>query len=185
MIRELLWAPVAWAVSRRPVVDWLIQRAVRTPYSHIPHDGSYMERYWLFNAYDQVNKINGTKVWHWRKWLPSIRLHKINRADSDDHMHDHPWDARTIILRGMYIEQRLEEDHDLALFGFVEEVENHYRRNAGDTARVLFGQYHRINTVSKGGVWTMFITYKYRGTWGFLVNGVKVKWKEYLGVQDH
>jgi hypothetical protein len=177
MIRELLWAPLAWAVSRRPVVDWLIQRAVHTPYSHIMKDGQpYMERYWLFNAYDKATKDS------WRRFFPSIRLHKICAPDSDDHMHDHPWDARTIILRGMYIEQRLElEETPLG----VHLWEHHYRRDAGSTARVLFGEYHRINTISKGGVWTMFITYKYRGTWGYLVNGVKVKWREYLGVQDN
>lgn len=32
------------------------------------------------------------------------------------------------------------------------------------------------------GVYTLFITGPYRGTWGFLVGGVKVKWRDYLGL---
>lgn len=27
------------------------------------------------------------------------------------------------------------------------------------------------------------ITGKYRGTWGFLVDGVKVQWRKYLGLE--
>jgi len=44
-------------------------------------------------------------------------------------------------------------------------------RNAGYTGPLLFGQYHRISKVSPGGVWTLFITGRKRGTWGFQVNG--------------
>jgi hypothetical protein len=35
-----------------------------------------------------------------------------------------------------------------------------------------------------GGATTLFITGKYRGTWGFLVDGVKVPWREYLGIGE-
>jgi hypothetical protein len=34
----------------------------------------------------------------------------------------------------------------------------------------------------EGGAWTIFITGKYRGTWGFLVDGAKVQWRKYLGM---
>lgn len=42
-------SPLAWLLSRPTVADWLIRRAMRTPYIHI--DG-YMSRWWLFNPYD-------------------------------------------------------------------------------------------------------------------------------------
>ncbi|KKI24516.1 hypothetical protein WX98_19415 [Pseudomonas syringae pv. persicae] len=41
--------------------------------------------------------------------------------------------------------------------------------------------YHRIDEVSPGGVYTLFITSRWKGDWGFLVNGVKVAWREYIG----
>ena len=157
---------LAWLLSRPSIVAWLIRRAERTPYAHITSaDGEnvYMYRYWLFNPYPIHSSGNAP----WRFPI-SIRLHRIMIKDRDRHLHDHPWNARTFILRGRYIE----------------ELQDGTRRllQAGDTRRLRFGEYHRIVNVSNGGVWTLFITGKYRGTWGFLVDGVKVKWRQYLGV---
>jgi hypothetical protein len=56
-------------------------------------------------------------------------------------------------------------------------------RVPGDTARLMFGEYHRIAQISDGGVWTLFITGRNRGTWGFMVDGKKVPWREYLGLE--
>lgn len=151
-----MWRILAAICAWPPIAQWLIKRAKRTPYSHITSaDGAdlYMGRWWLFNAY------------RW-DWLPSIRVHHICRADQDPHLHDHPWDARTIILAGHYVEQR--EDGCWAA------------RFQGDTAAIKHGEFHRIALVPTGGVWTLFFTWRYRGTWGFLVDGAKVPYREYL-----
>lgn len=150
LIAKVLAVPV--------VTDWLIRRSARTPYVHLE---GYMDRFWVFNPYEAVSEI--------RKfgWIPfSIRVHHILREDDDRHLHDHPWNARTFILRGWYEEVR--EDGRLI------------RRDAGDTARIAFGEFHAIREVSPGGVWTLFVTTRYRGTWGFKVNGYKVPWREYF-----
>jgi hypothetical protein len=89
------------------------------------------------------------------------------REDRDRHFHDHPWAARNIVVKNYYIEQR---GNDLLW------------RERGNTATLKFGEYHRIVQVASGGVWTLFITWKYRGTWGFLVDGKKVPWRQYLGL---
>lgn len=160
---------IAWLLSRPRVFNWLRHRAMWTPYSPImSRDGSvvYMHRYWLFNRYDE----NGGARW---AWLPSIRLHHILHADDDPHLHDHPWDARTFIQDGWYWEQLDDAGHVMRM------------RCAGDTSALKFGQYHRIESVSEGGVWTLFITWKYRGTWGFRVNGVKVPYREYFEGRDN
>jgi hypothetical protein len=159
-----MWNLIAKLLARPAVTDWLIERAKRTPYSHIEKDGDvYMERYWLFNPYPADSSGKG-------KLMPSIRLHKIMRPDQDRHLHDHPWNARTFILRGWYWEERAGEFWDI-------------ERNAGDTAALRFGEFHAITRVPEDGVWTLFITWRYRGTWGFLVNGRKVPWREYLGIK--
>jgi len=155
MLSNIFWKPFAWFVSRQPVANFIIEHAKKTPYFHL--DG-YMERWWLFNDYTNTPK-------HLRR-LPSIRIHHILRKDLSRDMHDHPWDARTIILRGGYWEDRLIE-------GTIPKV-HAYKRQVGDTATLKFGEFHNIVDVSEGGVWTMFITFKYRGTWGFRVNGEKV-----------
>ena len=156
-------------VLAHPVVfDWLETRGYKTPYLHImSQDGDevYMYRYWLFNPYDAENKSQKYR------WLPNIRLHHIMCPDSDRHLHDHPWDARTFILRGWYLEEK-EGSKDLI------------PRKAGTTASLKYGEYHRIHQVSPGGVWTLFITWKYKGTWGFKVGDKKIPYREYLGNKE-
>jgi hypothetical protein len=174
MLRRWFIAGLAWFLARPAVVDWLIRRAKRTPYVHITsRDGTevYMERYWLFNPYETGSE-GGARRW---KWLPSIRLHRIMRHDHDRHMHDHPWNARTFILRGWYHEVR-------QLPVRYPEDGRYIIRRAGDTAALRFGEYHRITAVPPDGVWTLFVTGKKRGTWGFLVDGRKVQWRTYLGL---
>lgn len=164
---ELLWRALAKVLSIPTVAQYLIKRSQRTPYFHLP---GYMNRYWLFNAYSGDRALDD-KTRNEKKhiaWLPSIRIHHILRADNARDMHDHPWNARTIILQGFYVERRLEGDKAVP-----------YDRNPGDTAAVRFGEYHSIDYVSPGGVYTMFLTWKYMGTWGFLVNGRKVPHREY------
>jgi hypothetical protein len=179
-----LWSIIAHLVSRPAVVDYLIKRAKRTPYIHItgPDGSVYMERYWLFNPYPANSSGNRP----WWKFPISIRLHRIMREDDDRDLHDHPWNARTVILHGWYREVRLKQhQHETYEKVYpVELVPVTYRRLPGDTARLRFGEYHRILQVSPGGVWTLFITGRYRGTWGFLVSGVKVPWRRYLGIEE-
>ena len=184
-MREFLWRAIASIVSRPRVAQWLIERAQRTPYSPImSRDGAdlYMDRWWLFNPYGKDAQGNATAP-RW-SWLPSIRVHHILRADSDDHLHDHPWNARTIVLRNLYVEERptaacTGRELTQEAYDFIGDRAIFWRL-AGHTGRVLFGAYHRISHVPAGGVYTLWFTWRYRGTWGFNVDGVKVPWREYL-----
>lgn len=176
----MFWKLLAKFLSQPWVVDWLIKQALRRPYTHIfSQDGKtvYMYRFWLFNPYmlssmKEALRLAGKPI-PW-SFPISIRLHRIMRKDLDRHLHDHPWNARTIILRGYYSEDRLLNPKDL---NSLERV--FYFRTAGQTATLNFNEYHKITDVSPDGVWTMFITYKWRGTWGYLVDGVKVPFHIY------
>ena len=176
---QILYRLIAGYLAKRPaLVQRIIDRAKLTPYNDImSRDGTkvYMRRYWLFNPYDGVTRERKYP------WLPvSIRIHEIMLPDDDEHMHDHPFDAQTIILRGWYIEER------------DEEVERSFRSETvtgpgwvrvmgdWDTAAIRLGDFHRISHKSDGPVVTMFITFKEYGTWGFDVDGVKVPWDKYL-----
>lgn len=187
----LTWRVLAYVATRKRVFVWLLRRGFRTPYSHITSaDGSdvYMRRFWLFNPYSvETGERQGEwakRSW-WREMLPSVRLHHIRRADQDRHLHDHPWNARTIILKGWYEEERYVDEGELAAVWRERQSPSaqQLRRNirlAGYTGRLLFGQYHRITQVPRDGVWTLFITWRKRGSWGFDVDGHKVPWREYL-----
>jgi hypothetical protein len=183
---DLFWRLVAKLLARPAVAAWLIARAQRTPYLHIMSaDGAdlYMGRWWLFNPYSR--DTHKPALW-WCPW--SFRVHHIMRPDEDRDLHDHPWNARTIILQGWYTEQRLLDSEDPVLSGrdvpASAQATEYIDRRAGDTARLLHGEYHRIDELSPGGVCTLFITSKWRGDWGFLVNGVKVPWRTYTGSDD-
>lgn len=167
---------LALLLARPTLADWIIQRAKRTPYFHLKgEDGSmYMERYWLFNPYDPKSDKEGRRL---RDLVPSIRIHRIMREDRDDHLHDHPWNARTFILRGWYREEREE-------YNCVHCNTHFWYRPAGSTAELNFGEFHRITQVAEGGVWTLFVTWRKRGSWGFLVGDRKVPWREHLGIEE-
>ena len=193
---NLFWRLVAKLLARPAVADWLVARAQRTPYLHIMSaDGKdmYMGRWWLFNPYSR--ETHKAALW-WCPW--SFRIHHIMRPDADRALHDHPWNARTIILRGRYTEQRpaSEKWKKAVMSGLVPNPAPKFvdwimrdacewiRRDEGDTATLSHGEYHRIDEVSRDGVITLFITSKWRGDWGFLVNGVKVPWRTYTGTDN-
>lgn len=177
------WTMIASFLRRPAVVEWLIRRAKKTPFTHLyQSDGSlYMRRFWLFNRWDDGRN-------RMISWVPfSIRLHHILAADQDRELHDHPWPARTIILRGDYTEVRLEGatrsvNPETGEVHFLGGIERTYARLAGDTATLQFEEFHRIIRVSDGGVWTFFISWPWKGDWGFLVGGVKVWWRKHLGL---
>ncbi len=157
-MKKALWSALAWMVSREPVANYLIRRAKRTPYFHL--DG-YMDRWHLFNAPD-ANKVRRFKR------LPWVRLHWIKRRDLGRHQHNHPWSARTIILRGWYVEKR--GDMRKLLW-------------QGDTAQLETETFHEITDVSRGGVWTLFFCWPNTGDgWGFKTERGVVPWREYLGI---
>ncbi|WP_447590080.1 hypothetical protein [Aquipseudomonas campi] len=178
---ELIWRLLAQLLARPRIANWLINRSYHTPYLHImsaDQRETYMGRWWLLNPYD--NETRESRY----SWLPfAVRIHHIQRADMDRDLHDHPWDARTVILRGWYREQRLIDDADpVALYlnlAANAQLTEYIDRVAGTSARLSHGEYHLIDEVSPGGVFTLFITFRYRGTWGFLVDGKKVPWREY------
>ncbi|WP_460091147.1 hypothetical protein [Pseudomonas sp. S2_E02] len=193
---NLFWRLLAKLLARPAIADWLIARAKITPYQHIMSaDGTemYMGRWWLFNPYSR--ETHKAALW-WCPW--SFRIHHIMRPDEDRDLHDHPWNARTIILRGWYTEQRPAgaEWKKAVMAGMVSNPEQKWvdwvmkdacewiKRDQGDTASLNHGEYHRIDQVSPGGVITLFITSKWRGDWGFLVNGVKVPWRTYTGTDN-
>lgn len=174
-----MWNLIAKLLARPAVANWLIERAQRRPYSPIIKDGKlYMDRWWLFNPYPDTG-ASGADRKRWQFPI-SIRIHHIVLPDQDRHLHDHPWNARTVILRGYYIEERIgDAPKDKRVSALLT---GEWFRNVGDTATLEYGEYHRITALSPCGCYTMFITGPYRGTWGFLVDGVKVQWRKYLGL---
>ncbi|WP_202842065.1 hypothetical protein [Luteimonas saliphila] len=161
---QFFWEAVALVITSRPIAQWLMRRAQRTPYFHLT---GYMNRWWLFNGYPPKGDDGRDRQSEKRfPRLPSIRVHQILRADLADHPHDHPWDFRTFILSGWYIDERPGQPPAC--------------RGIGDTAAIRFGEYHHVSVVDAAGVWTLVILFQHRGKWGFLVDGKKMSPRDYV-----
>lgn len=182
-------------------VQWLIERALRTPYFHLRHaDNSlYMARYWLvpFAGSGSHSDVGCFAASWWRQpftWLLqklgiAVRIHCIATGDLDRALHDHPWTFISVLLRGRYDEARPVTPNN-AIFERVpvtfsglttpsEYVEAEpvtlRTRFPGSIALRRFSDRHRIVRVSDN-VWTLFITFKKRQSWGFYTPQGKLWW---------
>lgn len=111
---------------------------------------------------------------HFRRWrllsTPwfAIYIHGIYKADEDEHYHDHPWDYISIGLKGYGFEEHYKGghvDHNLIKpFGVI-------RRKAEE--------FHKIESLFKSPIYTLFITGKRRREWGYSYNGSWLDHKTY------
>jgi hypothetical protein len=172
------------------ITNWLVKRAKRTPYFHLGDSGNYMERYWLVpyakkKMRDATGPKTGKKYWScWGTgpvrfahrpfaWLLqkmgiAVRIHVIKSSDSGRDMHDHPWSFITVLLSGSYIEETPQKIRV---------------RFAGDVIFHCYTDYHRLDIPAHNNeqVVTLFITFRERQKWGFLVDGKKVLFEDYHG----
>lgn len=167
---EFLWKLLAkFLVSNPKVTDALIHNAKNRPYFHL--DG-YMNRWWLTPNFLLTRDRHGNLYPY--NWVPKIlkcRVHHILTSDSDRHLHDHPFSNRSIVLRGSYVETDIFfKDKTLS---------------PGDTVKRNAETFHKISSVTGGGVWTFwFMGRKKEEPWGFLVDNKKIKYTEYLKKED-
>jgi hypothetical protein len=171
----LCFALLAWLILLGRAVDraitampeWIIRRAMRTPYVHL---AGYMERFWLI----RIGRRGGGESGPYP--LIGARVHHILRSDSDRVFHDHPWPYLTIILRGGYWEVRPV---------LVDNVVSYTVRTWHGAGSVLLrraNSWHRLELPEGQTAWTLFCTGPKVQHWGFLVGRHKVGWRKYLGV---
>jgi hypothetical protein len=89
------------------------------------------------------------------RWL-GVYLHRIDRADADRELHDHPWSFVSLVLRGWYYERLRERD---GRHRYIE-------RRRFSLAYRHFIAVHRIALVAPN-TWTLVIRGYDRRTWGF------------------
>jgi hypothetical protein len=165
-LSDCMWRLAARLLSHPHVTAWLIRHCASRPYYHL--DG-YMDRWWLTPRFLLTRDQYGNLFpYDWLPMIFKVRLHHIKRPDQDRHKHDHPADNRSIILRGMY------EEQDVMNVGHI--------RRAGDTVFRRAECFHRISYVPADGVWTLWWRGDTVNEWGFLVDGRKIGWRTYLGL---
>lgn len=146
-----------------PLIEWLIRRAKRTPYTHLP---GYMNRWWLFRAGHSGRHGQSGEYPRF-----GIRIHEILRSDMDMNPHDHPWAFVTFILKGGYFERRWWPNGTTSL-KWHPPGSLIFRRHT---------DWHMIIVDREEGLpVTMFTTGRWRHVWGFMTSEGKVDFKTYL-----
>ncbi len=101
------------------------------------------------------------------RWF-NIYLHHFLRSDDDRALHDHPWLNCSILLTGEYREHTPRGVFDRRRFRLV------FRRAASA---------HRIE-LTRGPVWTLFLTGPRVREWGFLCPRGWRHWREFVALTD-
>ena len=106
----------------------------------------YLERYMLFRwGKDGEN---------------TLFLHRFLDSDSDQGVHDHPWDSKSFILCGGYNEERM-IDRNGVLSMILRDIK------PLSFNRILKTDFHRIILKDKVPVWTIFYHGQRVKKWGF------------------
>lgn len=113
----------------------------------------YMQRYFIIGG----PRANGE----------SARYHHILKSDGQ-HLHDHPWDFLSVILRGTYLET-------------TEHGEREHGR--GSVLIRKAEDLHRL-TLPTGPVWTLVVVGVARRTWGFDTPDGWIHWSEYQSTDN-
>lgn len=151
----------------RDVLLWCVPLLRVLPFRRrtIMREGSpYLTRIYLTPSTGRLGK------W-WRDRFAGRFLHCFHKSDSDG-LHNHPWrDARSVILRGAYYEERAR-----ACYTNGERVRPHdvekceWARRIywpGDTNTITEHDWHRVELLSDT-VWTLFTAGARHGKgWGF------------------
>ncbi len=187
------------------MVNWLIERAKRTPYFHL--DG-YMRRWWLvpynktilrttyrsLQSYDDTfgHHVQGFNIvtddgtgmvspwrrpftWCIQKLGFAVRVHEILRSDTGRDPHNHPWPYLTIVLKGGYTEHRYDES------GYLISSEWY---GPGNILYRPANSWHRLELLRGMPATTLFITGKKCQRWGFNTPEGFVPYDKYPGRND-
>jgi len=97
------------------------------------------------------------------KWF-SIWIHGIYESDQDLHLHNHPWDFKSIVLKGSYIE--------LTERGFVWQTPLKLNSRNGEN-------FHKIYKLLTPVVYTLFFVTPTKREWSYEVNGEFITHEKY------
>lgn len=94
----------------------------------------------------------------------TIFLHRFLDSDSDQGVHDHPWNSKSFIVAGGYMEERLVRDDNCIVGGEI--VLKDIKPLTFNT--INKDDYHRIILKEKTPAWTLFYHGPRVKKWGFI-----------------
>lgn len=115
-----------------------------------------------------------TLRWHLFRWRGiQVSLHRWVRSDSDRALHDHSAGSVSILLTGCYRDW-LSHSWEKPRWKFCIPLVPYYR-----SARTA----HRVE-LTHGPLWTLWIRFKPRRSWGFYCPKGWVHWRDFVDSRD-
>jgi hypothetical protein len=183
--------------DRYMVRDWLL--GARSPERNADNPD------WKAAGFD-LAPPKASALYRWLCRRICVRAHTILSSDADRHLHDHPSWSISIVLEGGYWEVCVPTRfalcaplmHNAALAsieqGWIapEHADEHvylndlgiYWRAPGAIVFRKATDYHRIVLPRGVKAKSIFIMGGKTNSWGFLVGGNKVPWRQYLGIGE-
>lgn len=127
----------------------------------------------MFNKVKEIRSKSGEL--HFIRWKIfsignfSVNIHKICKADEDKHLHNHPWNFMSIVLKGGYIERLQSGKANLRTFL--------------NTAIRRAEKFHKIDEMVTKTVYTLNFMWGERKEWGYDVGGKFVQHEEYRNLK--
>jgi hypothetical protein len=116
-------------------------------------DDPYMRRWWIIPRNEGCN----------------VYLHEILRSDDDRALHDHPWDNRSLLLIGSYVEHT---------------PEGKFVREEGWTGVRQATDAHRLEVIEGERCVSLFMTGPKVREWGFHCPKGWVHWQDFCAGED-
>jgi hypothetical protein len=173
----------------RSILSWFV-RFAKLPKRTITRDDGkpYLERWYLCGEAGGLKYFpeGQTTMRWWQKALtrlPCVYLHRFVASDDDEELHNHPWEATSLILAGGYLEERRVD--------ILPEKVVYLKHPRGRTIMqdftpgmlnyIFADTFHKV-TLIEADAWTLIVCGKKVGTWGFWspVTGTFLHWKEHM-----
>lgn len=169
--------------NRRPRVEFFCTNEIREGEAHKECKWSFFGKITIKNPTSGDPYL--TRYIIARTPFFRIFLHRFHQPDPDRDVHNHPWRALSVIIRGGYTELVV-PDAIRDGRGVIASVRDQYAvtqwgRWWPKINQLKEHEYHRITDILPG-TWTLVFGGPYFRDWGFLVDGEHIDWRTYLGV---
>lgn len=174
----------------RSILTWFV-RFARLPKRTITRDDGkpYLERWYLCGEPGGLKYFpeGQTEMRWWQRALtrlPCIYLHRFVSSDDDEELHNHPWEATSLILAGGYIEERRLHVEPYLRGAYVKYPRGKTTMQEfrpGMRNYIFSDTFHKVTLVEED-CWTVLVCGKKVGTWGFWNPATDefLHWKEHV-----
>lgn len=132
----------------------------------------YLDRYYVCGP---NVKFFPNEIKPFLKWLPfTLYVHNFHASDEDRELHNHPWQAKSFILAGGYIEEYRVGPPGSRIV--LQKVVSPFRFN-----KIGPDHFHRVDLI-EDDAWSLISVGDKSGSWGFWdrEKDEYAGWKEYL-----